>query len=531
MKSKSNNIQLAHRFSSDTKIFPMRNYTLFGDSEIEEVEFSNNQQESDYEEDNGMANCIANNILDDAESPQHHRKKDKSSKGSKGQHEKDYDYGSVSSGSEKDDDNQIQVIPQPNPNSKTIPRKFVSHKEGFRNFNEPESAGLRLSNRGFQHTKQYSPDFEDIKGELKKENQGYNSSKIVPTTTFEPIFPEQHHRMSPEKHFDRHYSTNMMNQHLGHQQNFPAHFKHQQPMYPYQVPGQMSNLSNQSFPINYHPMPMSAPYPFYAPPYVAGSGPVNQPMKNIHPNMLHKQSSLSDKHLYVAGLQNRQGGSQNFSNLHGAPGLMKQNNFGEHASSKTAKPKQLSSGYLNSAGLVPSSQKDLQNAEPSNPNVAVPQNLKPQKSANDEVTKAETTKTKSDKKKKKKKSKTNEKRRGGRLAGKLKFFDEGKKYGFMVLDKDESDMFVHYDDLRKTNIAKDLLVSSKNRYSMHFTFHVFEYSGKGGVAKKAVDIKLVSIHKIDPETDNEIAEPALYAKDIEPEQEITEQVLYDFFNS
>ena len=101
----------------------------------------------------------------------------------------------------------------------------------------------------------------------------------------------------------------------------------------------------------------------------------------------------------------------------------------------------------------------------------------------------------------------------------------------MVLDQDDSDMFVHYDDLKKSNISKDLMVTSKNIYSMHFTFHVFEYDGKKKSSKKAVDIKLVSIHKIDPVKDAEIDDPVLYAKDIDPNVEITEQMLSSFFNS
>lgn len=41
-----------------------------------------------------------------------------------------------------------------------------------------------------------------------------------------------------------------------------------------------------------------------------------------------------------------------------------------------------------------------------------------------------------------------------RFLGKLKFFDELKNYGFIVMDTDETDAFVHYDDLRKANISK-----------------------------------------------------------------------------
>lgn len=41
-----------------------------------------------------------------------------------------------------------------------------------------------------------------------------------------------------------------------------------------------------------------------------------------------------------------------------------------------------------------------------------------------------------------------------RYTGRLKFFDEGKNYGFIIMDSDESDIFVHYDDLQKAGITK-----------------------------------------------------------------------------
>lgn len=34
-----------------------------------------------------------------------------------------------------------------------------------------------------------------------------------------------------------------------------------------------------------------------------------------------------------------------------------------------------------------------------------------------------------------------------RYEGYLKFFDEIKNYGFLVMDVDKSDIFVHFDDL------------------------------------------------------------------------------------
>ena len=44
-----------------------------------------------------------------------------------------------------------------------------------------------------------------------------------------------------------------------------------------------------------------------------------------------------------------------------------------------------------------------------------------------------------------------------RVFGKLKFFDLNKKYGFIVNDNDNTDMFVHFDDLKKAQVSADLL--------------------------------------------------------------------------
>ena len=41
-----------------------------------------------------------------------------------------------------------------------------------------------------------------------------------------------------------------------------------------------------------------------------------------------------------------------------------------------------------------------------------------------------------------------------RYTGRLKFFDDAKNYGFIIMDSDESDIFVHYDDLQKAGITK-----------------------------------------------------------------------------
>lgn len=41
-----------------------------------------------------------------------------------------------------------------------------------------------------------------------------------------------------------------------------------------------------------------------------------------------------------------------------------------------------------------------------------------------------------------------------RVTGRLKFFNEGQSYGFIVSDIDAKDLFFHFDDMKKTNLSK-----------------------------------------------------------------------------
>lgn len=79
-----------------------------------------------------------------------------------------------------------------------------------------------------------------------------------------------------------------------------------------------------------------------------------------------------------------------------------------------------------------------------------------------------------------------------RYTGRLKFFDEGKNYGFIVMDDDGSDIFVHYDDLHKANINKEFLKSSKFGNSIRLSFNCMEYIGKYNRSRKATDIQFLT---------------------------------------
>lgn len=77
------------------------------------------------------------------------------------------------------------------------------------------------------------------------------------------------------------------------------------------------------------------------------------------------------------------------------------------------------------------------------------------------------------------------------LTGRLKFFDEMQNYGFFTLDCDGSDLFVHYDDLIKSNITKEYIQLAK-AYETRFMFRCLPYYGKYSLSYKAVDIRPLS---------------------------------------
>ena len=57
-----------------------------------------------------------------------------------------------------------------------------------------------------------------------------------------------------------------------------------------------------------------------------------------------------------------------------------------------------------------------------------------------------------------------------RYTGKLKFFDETKGYGFIIMDNDSSDIFCHYDDFFKAGIDLDMLKKAKIGQDIKLSF-------------------------------------------------------------
>lgn len=76
------------------------------------------------------------------------------------------------------------------------------------------------------------------------------------------------------------------------------------------------------------------------------------------------------------------------------------------------------------------------------------------------------------------------------LTGRIKFFDSSQNYGFFVLDKDGSDLFVHYDNFLKAGITKEYIQMAR-AMNMRFAFHKINYYGKYKLSSKAVDIGVI----------------------------------------
>mmetsp|Transcript_20889 Transcript_20889/g.23237 ORF Transcript_20889/g.23237 Transcript_20889/m.23237 type:complete len:338 (-) Transcript_20889:149-1162(-) len=81
----------------------------------------------------------------------------------------------------------------------------------------------------------------------------------------------------------------------------------------------------------------------------------------------------------------------------------------------------------------------------------------------------------------------------GKSTGILKFFNEGKGFGFFVNDDDGKDVFFHYEDVKDMKISKDFLREAKNRYIVKFAYTVQVYYGKYSYSTKAIDIDLLGV--------------------------------------
>jgi len=59
------------------------------------------------------------------------------------------------------------------------------------------------------------------------------------------------------------------------------------------------------------------------------------------------------------------------------------------------------------------------------------------------------------------------------------------------MDEDNSDIFVHYDDLSRAGASKELLRSARHGNLIRFSFNCMVYIGKYNKSKKAVDLEFI----------------------------------------
>ena len=80
-----------------------------------------------------------------------------------------------------------------------------------------------------------------------------------------------------------------------------------------------------------------------------------------------------------------------------------------------------------------------------------------------------------------------------RYLGTVKFFDDNKGYGFIIMDIDNTEIFVHYDDFDKSQcIQKEMLMSFKLGNIIRVSFTCMKYIGKYNMSRKAVDVHVLS---------------------------------------
>ena len=76
-----------------------------------------------------------------------------------------------------------------------------------------------------------------------------------------------------------------------------------------------------------------------------------------------------------------------------------------------------------------------------------------------------------------------------RQSGYMKFFDEEKGFGFIVMDSDGSDIFCHLDDVKKAEFSLETIQEAINK-QLVFTFECHIYQRKLSTGRKAINLSL-----------------------------------------
>ncbi|CAD8115707.1 unnamed protein product [Paramecium sonneborni] len=83
-----------------------------------------------------------------------------------------------------------------------------------------------------------------------------------------------------------------------------------------------------------------------------------------------------------------------------------------------------------------------------------------------------------------------------RVIGYLKFYNESKKYGFFLDDKNNKDIFVHQDDFNQSCVDPEFYEKKKKGLVPYFSYQVIIYQGKTQQNVKAIDIKFEKYDKL-----------------------------------
>ena len=80
-----------------------------------------------------------------------------------------------------------------------------------------------------------------------------------------------------------------------------------------------------------------------------------------------------------------------------------------------------------------------------------------------------------------------------RFTGEIKFYQLKKRFGFISLDVDKSDVFLCEDDLVLSGISiKKFKEAIFKKIQQRFSFHIKKYDENGNEKRKAINIELLS---------------------------------------
>lgn len=78
------------------------------------------------------------------------------------------------------------------------------------------------------------------------------------------------------------------------------------------------------------------------------------------------------------------------------------------------------------------------------------------------------------------------------FTGIMKHFDEIKNYGFILMDRDHTEIFFHNEDVIKyKGISKDFLKTCRSGNIITVSFRCIQYIGKYKLSRKAIDIRIL----------------------------------------